>query len=208
VHQEQPAAANDDLPSFGDLNGWAANIHARNVAAGWWTDLNTGADLHGVRNVGELLMLCVSEVAEGTDGWAFNLMDDKLTHRSMIEVELADTKIRIFDLAGAHNIDLTGAYREVVPTLATYTQVTRNLLEIVCQLSHAMEGHRKSAQDRQLTYRTAFEVRLAAALVMIDHMARTGGMDVDGAMVEKLAYNAERADHKPENRRAAGGKKY
>ena len=34
------------------------------------------------------------------------------------------------------------------------------------------------------------------------------GADIGGAVVEKMAYNASRADHKPENRRAAGGKAY
>ena len=39
-------------------------------------------------------------------------MDDKLPHRSMIEVELADAVIRIADLAGALNLDLGGAVQE------------------------------------------------------------------------------------------------
>jgi len=40
------------------------------------------------------------------------LMDDKLPHRRMAEVELADTLIRIFDYAGAYGYDLDGAFRE------------------------------------------------------------------------------------------------
>lgn len=37
-----------------------------------------------------------------------------------------------------------------------------------------------------------------------------GGLKLDmaGAIAEKLAYNANREDHKPENRKRAGGKKY
>lgn len=35
-----------------------------------------------------------------------------------------------------------------------------------------------------------------------------GDEDLGGAIAEKLAYNAQRADHKIENRRADGGKKY
>ena len=64
------------------------------------------------RNTGELLMLCVSELAEAMEGHRKNLPDDKLPHRSMFEVELADCLIRIFDLAGARGLDLGGAFIE------------------------------------------------------------------------------------------------
>lgn len=40
------------------------------------------------------------------------LMDDKLPHRRMAEVELADTLIRIFDYAGEFGYDLQGAFEE------------------------------------------------------------------------------------------------
>lgn len=108
--------------------------HGAAVAGGWWHDIETGAQLD--RNVGELLMLIVSEVAEAMEGHRKNLMDDKLPHRKMLEVELADAVIRIFDLAGSQNFDL------------------------------------------------------------------------GDAIAEKLAFNASRADHKPENRRLANGKKF
>lgn len=39
-------------------------------------------------------------------------MDDKLPHRPMVEVELADAVIRIMDLAGALNLDIGGAIAE------------------------------------------------------------------------------------------------
>jgi NTP pyrophosphatase (non-canonical NTP hydrolase) len=63
-------------------------------------------------NVGERLMLIVSELAEGMEGYRKNLQDDKLPHRKMIEVELADALIRIFDFAGEHGYDLGGAMKE------------------------------------------------------------------------------------------------
>lgn len=118
----------------------ACHLPAR--AAGWWTDLVTGATLTSNPgqppkvNVPEKLMLIVSEVAEAMEGHRKGLADDKLPHRAMLEVELADTVIRCFDLAGGL------------------------------------------------------------------------GLDLAGALVEKLAFNAQRADHKIENRRAPGGKAY
>jgi len=94
------------------LNDLAHFIHRQNVLAGWWTNPKTGESIIDTRNVGEILMLIVSEIAEAMEGHRKGLMDDKLPHRPMIEVELADAMIRIFDLAGAKGYDLTGAVHE------------------------------------------------------------------------------------------------
>lgn len=102
--------------------------------AGWWTDIATGQPKE--RNDGELIALMHSELSEALEGLRKGLQDDKLPHRPMVEVELADTIIRIFDYAGARGLDLAGAF------------------------------------------------------------------------VEKLAFNQQRADHKPENRAKAGGKNF
>jgi hypothetical protein len=115
------------------LNNMRDIIHQRNVDAGWWNDLVTGEKLD--RNVPELLALIHSEVSEGLEGYRKSLMDDHLPHRPMLEVEMADTIVRIFDLCGGL------------------------------------------------------------------------GLDIGGALVEKLAYNAQRQDHKREARLGANGKK-
>lgn len=135
-----------------DLSSWAHDANKK-----WWLDLGckcltcggskvslglecsacfgTGQEPKQ-RNVGELLMLCVSELSEALEGHRKNLPDDKLPHRRMFEVEIADCLVRIFDLCGGLKLDIGGAF------------------------------------------------------------------------VEKMAYNADRADHKLENRIAEGGKKY
>lgn len=111
-------------------------VFEQNKAAGWWTNLNTGESLEKNRDVPTLLMLCVSELAEGMEGHRKNKMDDHLPNRPMLEVELADCLIRIVDMAGGM------------------------------------------------------------------------GYDLAGAVSEKLAYNAQRADHKVETRQKDDGKKY
>ena len=91
------------------LNDYAIECHEANRQ--WWTDLVTG-QYPIARNNGELLMLCVSELAEAMEGDRKNAQDDKLPHRKMFEVELVDCLIRIFDLAAARGLDLDGAYQE------------------------------------------------------------------------------------------------
>lgn len=92
------------------LRDLQAAVHQNNVDAGWWSDLTTGALKE--RNRGELLMLVVTEVAEAMEGERKGLMDDKLPHRPMAEVELADVVIRILDYCGGFGYDLAGAMQE------------------------------------------------------------------------------------------------
>lgn len=96
-------------------------VHDSNAVAGWWTDLTSGLNLVeearlgtrlGKAIVAEKLCLIHSEVSEAMEASRKNLMDDKLTHRKGVEVELADAVIRILDLCGALNLDLDGAIKE------------------------------------------------------------------------------------------------
>ena len=45
-------------------------------------------------------MLTVTELAEACEGHRKNKMDDKLPHRKMFDVEIADCYIRLLDIAG------------------------------------------------------------------------------------------------------------
>ncbi|MEP1253738.1 MAG: hypothetical protein ABJI29_03210, partial [Alphaproteobacteria bacterium] len=74
-------------------------------------------------------------------------------------------------------------------------------------ISEALEADRRGLLDDHLTHRPGVEVELADSLIRIADLAGALGLDLGGAVVEKMAYNANRADHKVAAR-AAGGKKY
>ena len=89
------------------LNEFADKIHAQNFK--WWHTKN-GVRLD--RNRGELLCLIHSEISEAMEGERKGLQDDKLPHRKMAEVELADALIRILDYAAGFGYDIEGAVAE------------------------------------------------------------------------------------------------
>ena len=76
------------------------------------------------------------------------------------------------------------------------------------EVSEAVEGYRKGKMDDHLPHRPATEVEFADAIIRIFDMAGVLKLDVAGAIVEKLAYNQTRMDHKLENRAAEGGKTF
>ena len=183
------------LPS--DLRGLAAEIHADNIRAGWWKqDSETGRTLS--RNIGELLALVHSEISEADEGYLDGLMDDKLPHRPMVEVELADTAIRVLDILGFfdHPCEQHGLF--AVPGAGGFGTWARLMHRTT---TAALERFRKGdpvGGCREL-------VRL---LSVINHAAVEFGFDLSGAITEKRQFNASRADHRPEVRAAAGGKAF
>lgn len=182
-----------------DYNELAVECHANN--AKWWHDLETGERLD--RDKDELLMLVVSEIAEAMEAERKDLMDDKLPHRPGAEVELVDAVIRLADFAGGFGYDIKeGIYSEYVLPLpenkaAGLFDITGHVLDlgVLCSNYHAVETGLVSAQ-------------LFATLKRIEEYADKWGYDLDGAYVEKTAYNKTRKDHTHEARRAAGGKKF
>lgn len=168
-----------------DLNAEATRVHLAN--AKWWINIQTGESLD--RNVGELMMLVVSELAEALEGHRKDLMDDKLPHRKMFEVELADAVIRLLDVAGGFKLDLISM--KVMPPVQN---VAENLLLI--------------ADACYKAYKMSLAFHVSLALQMIQDLAEAQGCDFWEAYEEKMSYNAVRADHKVENRLKEGGKKY
>lgn len=183
-------------------NELAAECHSNNMK--WWHDLTTGERLN--RNMGELLMLVVSEFAEALEGSRKNLMDDKLPHRKMQEVELVDGIIRIGDFAGGFGIDIDAAAERMGDIHPEYVDIFpsndgEGLLLMVKAIINAHDAFAEGDGDdgADLLYAALRNIALYAAI---------RNYDLDGAYTEKTAFNKVRKDHTAEARLAADGKKF
>jgi len=105
-----PANDNTQQDHATAINALAAHLHSKSASAGWWNDIDPSDPYVAATK----LMLIVSEISEAMEGIRKDLIDDKLPHRKMGEVELADALIRICDLASALGYDLGGAVVEKV----------------------------------------------------------------------------------------------
>lgn len=175
-----------------ELNEFAAKVHAANIK--WWQDVNTGAPIE--RNRGELVALIISELSEALEGERKNLMDDKLPHRKMAEVEMADAYIRVMDFCGGFNILI-----DIDIDVAQYPDFS----------SHECKGESIGWIMRYasgLIYRRPHDTNVGYVLMLIEAYCDKYGYDLWGAIDEKMKFNATREDHKHEARRIAGGKQF
>jgi NTP pyrophosphatase (non-canonical NTP hydrolase) len=166
-------------------------IHEHNKNVGWWDTTDQWTVL-------TKLMLTVTELAEATEGDRKNLMDDKLPNREMLEVELADTMIRILDLGGHLKFEIDPViemrieqqfkkYQPLIPVPVLLFDIVMDIVDFA-------------------RYRNAS--RYAQLIVSVHTVSAILNLDLYGAMADKRAFNATRADHKRSNRVKAHGKTY
>lgn len=86
------------------------------------------------------------------------------------------------------------------------TWIGTKLMLVCSEIGEAMEGLRKDQMDDKLPHRKMIEVELADAIIRILDLSEGLGLDVGGAMAEKLEFNRNREDFKVENRKKDGGK--
>lgn len=165
-----------------NLATFFSDVHERNRRAGWWTDLETGEPK--ARNVGELLMLFVTEICEAFDAYINGSPDDKLPDYPGLGVEIGDVAIRLADFAGA-------AMGGHLPEFSGARNPGEGLLREVMVIADRYEKIRKTPE----------------AIGDPETGDFMPSMDIPAMIDAKLAYNAKRADHKIENRLKDDGKK-
>lgn len=169
-----------------NLNELANTVHAANIK--WWQDLHTGSPIN--RNKWELIALVISEFSEALEGERRNLMDDKLPHRKMAEVEMADAYIRLLDFSAGFHIPLQD-WDMLDPIPDNKAEALFRMMELVVRIPDSKAS--------------AF---ISIALASILAYSNKHGYDFWGAFNEKIAYNTNREDHRHEARRIAGGKQF
>jgi len=186
--------------TIGDM---AKIVHADNVAAGWWTDIKTGASIVETRNRPEMLMLMVSELGEAVDAIEVGAMDDKLPQYNGFNVELADFIIRGLDLFGAEtNSNKYGQklYHYDRFDVAGFS-VSDVVMVLVRKIAQCMEFYRKGDTSN-------FVDHLWLAISLGRKIGSHNNTDLFEIINAKRRYNANRADHKIENRLKSDGKKF
>jgi len=175
-----------------NFDQYAKEIHAHNVKVGWW---NPPQDC-----LFQKLQLVSTEVAEATEGERKNLMDDKLPHRKMGEVELADALIRVLDIGGRLQL----VYYAYAPThfyvdnpLNSIGKQHLGVNDVMCSLASCL-ADLPIYDETDHTYSSLINTIL--------QVADNQGYDIESAMNEKIEFNKIRSDHKPENRAKKHGK--
>jgi len=158
------------------------DVYSRNVKAGWWTNIETGEPKK--RNVGELFMLMVTELAEAYDGYLTGAADEKVPEYPEMGVEIGDLLIRVADFAGA-----LAAGNIVAPSN------TRNpgdaMFNEVCMIAKTYERTRKTPE----------------AVGDAEQGDLLPPQNV-GAMIDaKLLFNSTRKDHSIAERLKSDGKR-
>lgn len=164
------------------LRSFFEDVYARNLKAGWWTNIEDGTPKK--RSVGELFILFITEIAEAYMAYRDNLPDDKLPQYPGLGVELADLGIRWADFCGAY---LAG---NIVEHSGVRNPGDEMFIEIL-EIAQRYEAIRKTPEAKGEP-EEGEHIPAADVAVMID---------------AKLDFNAKREDHKIENRLKDDGKR-
>jgi hypothetical protein len=186
------------------LNALRDICHEDAVAAGWWKNIKTGEVLPF--HAGQKFNLVHSELSEALEADRKKLRDDKLPHRSGVEVELGDALIRLFDTAGKLGYDLEEDFHSLAThplEFFTGADFHDQLAAIHADINVAWASYTLNAGNSPDT-RFAMQTAIARILNLGEFL----DIDIPGATAEKYAFNRVRPDHKIENRLGIHGKDY
>lgn len=220
-----------------DFNKFRDQCHIASVNAGWWM----GSERYPEGLFGQIydpdrltiptkLCLVHSEISEAYEGYMSGANDEHLPEWPNALVEFADTIIRIADLAGYLEINMTSAIAMVEQ--CDYIGWERNQLTgkdtgsiyyngryhdgpghwfilLHTFTSGAMESYRKgNRMDVVIPHVSGVSLNLARIVILIDLICQKNNWNLIAAAQAKIAYNAVREDHKLEVRGMDGGKAF
>lgn len=170
-------------------------IHQQNVEMGWWDN---------PRPFSTFVCLFHSELSEAMEGDRKGLMDDHLPQYPMFQVELADFVIRCLDWLGSKN------HRDVEDNFDFFDINYENFdeIELIARVHNGVSQAYQMYLDKNGI--ADFDVRdgIMSCVEVCWHWCKFNGIDLHQIILEKVEYNKHRADHKRENRKKEGGKKY
>lgn len=161
-------------------------IHAQNKEMGWWDE---------PRPFSTFVCLFHSELSEAMEGDRKDLVDDHLPQYPMFQVEIADFVIRCLDWLGSYeNDDLDDIGTLILPS--------SNNCDNIAELHHLVSlSFNCTVTDDRVGF-------IKDAVAFSFEVSRYCEFDLYKIILEKVEYNKHRADHKRENRKKEGGKKY
>lgn len=187
---------NHDKKIWNDL---AKSIHTDNKTVGWWDNPD--------ECVMQKLQLVSTEISEATEGARKSLMDTHLHWRVMEEVEYADALIRILDIGGK----LGFLFED--PTPHPWCLVTNSIGHQHLGINAAIIDFADAYSEYTLNanndvYKFIARFSYSDLISSVVKVAENRGFQVFEPIAEKRRYNANRADHKRENRATQNGKKF
>jgi hypothetical protein len=174
-----------------NFNDLAKSIHANNVKIGWWEGSQAC--------IFQKIQMASTEIAEATEGARKNLMDDKLPHRKMEEVELADVFIRVLDVGGRMDLRYAESFIETEWCDSSNSLGMQHLGINKALIQFAVQVYEGSPAP-------ALNAYYSTIINCIRLVASNRNYDIMAAMHEKMEFNVTRPDHKLENRTKKNGK--
>lgn len=171
------------------FNKLADDVHS-NENRKWWYNQD-GSEIVNPDN--RLLILVISEIIEALEGYRKSLKDDKLPHRDMIEVELADAVLRMLDRMAGKKLKpfKNDYYKYTISGECLHNDFTAQLYHATTLLTNPL-----TRDSTELIVYYLLDIGYSL------------GYDLIAAIDEKRRYNSTRVDHSYESRREVNGKKF